>query len=183
MNKFLVVGLGNPGEKYNFTRHNAGFMFIDKINSENFSQFEKSLVSTKNVFNVQITFMKPMTYMNLSGEAVLCYINYYKVPIENILVVFDDISLPIGKMRIRAKGSCGGHNGMRSVIDCLQTDKIKRIKVGVGDTPPNWDLDDWVMSKFTPEEVNELDKVFENCIKSTKLIVQNDILSAMNLFN
>lgn len=183
MERFLVVGLGNPGKEYENTRHNAGFMCIDRFDTGEFSHEYNSLLCTKDCFGKRVTFMKPQTYMNSSGISVSEFVNFYHLPIENIVVIFDDISLPVGKIRIRAKGSCGGHNGIRNIIEMLRTDKIKRIKIGVGENPENWDLDDWVLSKFSSDELEKLDIAFENAKKSVELIIQNKILESMNLFN
>ena len=183
MEKFLVVGLGNPGDKFIKTRHNAGFMCLEKINLDIPKKFGINIMYEKNFENKKIYFLKPMTYMNSSGEAVLEFINFYKIKIENILIIFDDISLPVGRIRIRLKGSHGGHNGMRNIIEMLKTEKIKRIKIGVGNKPDNWDLDDWVLSKFSDEEMPELEKAIKNSIESIKLIIENKELEAMNLFN
>lgn len=183
MNRFLVVGLGNPGKEYENTRHNAGFMFLDTLNLGDFSTFEHSVIITKNLFDMQVTFMKPMTYMNLSGIAVSEFINFYKVSIDNMLVIYDDIYLPVGKLRIKSKGSCGGHNGMRNIIDLVKTPSIKRLKIGVGNKPSDWDLDDWVVSKFSDDELSSLKTPFENSAKALDLILQGEILKSMNLFN
>lgn len=158
-------------------------MCLDKINLKNPQKFGINIFYEKNIENQKIYFLKPMTYMNSSGEIISEFINFYKIKIENILIIFDDISLPVGKIRIRLKGSHGGHNGMRNIIEMLQTDKIKRIKIGVGNKPDDWDLDDWVLSKFQDEEMQELEKAIINSIESTKLILENKILQAMNLFN
>lgn len=183
MERFLVVGLGNPGKGYENTRHNAGFMCIDRFDTGEFSHKYNSLLFTKDCFGKRVTFMKPQTYMNSSGISVSEFVNFYHLPIENIVVIFDDISLPVGKIRIRAKGSCGGHNGIRNIIEMLGTDKIKRIKIGVGENPEDWDLDDWVLSKFCSDDQKKLDIAFENAKKSIELIIQNKILESMNLFN
>lgn len=184
MNRFLVVGLGNPGIEYENTRHNAGFMFLDHLNLGEFSSFgNNSVINNKLLFDMKVTFMKPMTYMNLSGVAVSEFVNFYKIPTENILVIFDDICLPVGKIRIKSKGSCGGHNGIRNIIDLLKTPNIKRVKIGVGDKPENWDLSDWVVSKFSDDEISNLKVSFENSEKAMNLILQGNILQSMNLFN
>lgn len=183
MEKFLVVGLGNPGEQYQKTRHNAGFMCLEAMNLGIPQKFGINIFYEKNFEDKKIYFLKPMTYMNLSGTAVLDFMNFYKITTEHILIIFDDISLPVGKIRIRLKGSCGGHNGMRNIIENLKTEKINRIKIGVGNKPENWDLDDWVLSKFCEEEMPELNKAIENSIESAKLIIKNKALEAMNLFN
>ena len=183
MEKFLVVGLGNPGEQYKKTRHNAGFMCLETMNLGVSQKFGINIFYEKNFEDKKIYFLKPMAYMNLSGTAVLDFMNFYKITTEHILIIFDDISLPVGKIRIRLKGSCGGHNGMRNIIENLKTEKINRIKIGVGNKPENWDLDDWVLSKFCEEEMLELNKAIENSIESAKLIIKNKALEAMNLFN
>lgn len=183
MEKFLVVGLGNPGREYENTRHNAGFMCVDRFDTGRFSHEYNSLLSTKDYFGKRVTFMKPQTYMNSSGISVSEFVNFYHLTIENVVVIFDDIFLPVGKIRIRAKGSCGGHNGIRNIIEMLGTDKIKRIKIGVGKNPENWDLDDWVLSKFSSDDLKKLDIAFENAKKSVELVIQNKILESMNLFN
>ena len=168
MDKYLVVGLGNPDNKLDNTRHNAGFMCLDLLGIKNFNAFGKSMISNQKIFGKSATFMKPLTYMNLSGEAVLEFVNFYKVPISNILVILDDIYLPEGKTRYRSKGSCGGHNGMRNIIDCLGTDQIKRLKIGVGNKPDGWDLDDWVLSKFS---ISSPCEILEACKQSIKKLL------------
>ena len=183
MEKFLVVGLGNPGEQYKQTRHNAGFMCLERMHLETSQKFGINIFYEKILENKKIYFLKPMTYMNSSGIAVLEFMNFYKITVENILIIFDDISLPLGKIRVRLKGSCGGHNGMRNIIENLKTEKIKRIKIGVGNKPDNLDLDDWVLSKFCAEEMKNLEEALKNSIESLKLIIKNKALEAMNLFN
>lgn len=165
MDRYLVVGLGNPGKEFDNTRHNVGFMCLDLLNIEEFSKFGKSIISNNKIYGKNITFMKPMTYMNLSGEAVLEFVNFYKIPIDNILVILDDIYLPEGKTRYRAKGSCGGHNGMRNIIDLFGTEQIKRLKIGVGNKPEGWDLDNWVLSKFDTPLSSEIMKACNQAIK------------------
>ena len=128
--------------------------------------------------------MKPETYMNNSGQAVVEAMNFYKIPPENVIVIFDDISLDVGKMRIRSKGSDGGQRGMRSIIYLSGSDKFPRIKVGIGAKPnPDWDLADWVLSKFTPDEMKKLDEIFDNAEKAIELIIDGKTDRAMNLFN
>lgn len=183
MEKFLVVGLGNPGRDYDNTRHNAGFMCINKMGLENPRKFGINIFHEKVLEDKKVYFLKPMTYMNLSGQAVTEFINFYEIPKKNILIIFDDISIPIGKIRIRLKGSCGGHNGMRNIIELLKTDEIKRIKIGVGNKPDDWDLDDWVLSKFSDEEIEKLEKAINNAMEALTLILANKPLEAMNKFN
>ena len=156
--EYLIVGLGNPGEQYAYTRHNAGFMVIDAMAERletDVKRFKfKSLCSDVTISGKHCILMKPETYMNNSGQAVVEAMNFYKIPPENVIVIFDDISLDVGKMRIRSKGSDGGQRGMRSIIYLSGSDKFPRIKVGIGAKPnPDWDLADWVLSKFTPDEI------------------------------
>ncbi len=172
MNRFLVVGLGNYGREYDNTRHNIGFMFLDSLEIADFKEKDNYLCSDNQVGDLTISFIKPLTFMNLSGEAVLEFVRYYKIPIDNVCIVFDDIYLPLGKVRFRQKGQSGGHNGVKNIIKLLGTEKIKRIKVGVGDKPEGWDLDDWVLSKFTEEEL----KILKNSFIEVANILKNNIL-------
>ena len=161
MENFLIVGLGNPGKEYENTRHNIGFMFLDFIGISDYKTEINYIYSKSKLDDKIITFMKPLTYMNLSGEAIFNFVNYYKMPIQNMIVIYDDIYIPFGKTRFRMKGSSGGHNGIKNIIKMLGTDEFKRIKIGVGNKPNNWDLDDWVVSKFSDSELNDLKKSFE----------------------
>ena len=186
--EYLIVGLGNPGEQYAYTRHNAGFMVIDAMAERletDVKRFKfKSLCSDVTISGKHCILMKPETYMNNSGQAVVEAMNFYKIPPENVIVIFDDISLDVGKMRIRSKGSDGGQRGMRSIIYLSGSDKFPRIKVGIGAKPnPDWDLADWVLSKFTPDEMKKLDKIFDNAEKAIELIIDGKTDRAMNLFN
>lgn len=151
--KYLVVGLGNPGKKYANTRHNVGFMAIDYIakmaNAKPFKLKFKSQIAEVTIENKQVLLLKPETFMNLSGTAVLECMNFYKIPISNIIIIFDDVSLDIGKVRYRTKGSSGGQNGIKHIIAMLATEEIARIKIGVGDKPhKDYNLADWVLSDF-----------------------------------
>ena len=186
--EYLIVGLGNPGEQYAYTRHNAGFMVIDAMAERletDVKRFKfKSLCSDVTISGKHCILMKPETYMNNSGQAVVEAMNFYKIPPENVIVIFDDISLDVGKMRIRSKGSDGGQRGMRSIIYLSGSDKFPRIKVGIGAKPnPDWDLADWVLSKFTPDEMKKLDEIFDNAEKAIELIIDGKTDRAMNLFN
>lgn len=160
MNRFLVVGLGNYGKEYVNTRHNIGFMFLDSLVISDFRERNNYLYSDNREGEAVITFIKPLTFMNLSGEAVSEFVNYYKVSIANVCIVFDDIYLPLGKVRFRQKGGSGGHNGVKNIIDFLGTEDIKRIKIGVGGKPEGWDLDDWVLSRFSEDELETLKTSF-----------------------
>ncbi len=186
--EYLVVGLGNPDKKYENTRHNAGWLALDYIaekHSCNVNKIKyKSFVGECTIGGKKVMLMKPTTYMNNSGQAVVEAMNFYKIPPENVIVILDDISLDVGKMRIRSKGSDGGQKGMRSIIYLSGSDKFPRIKIGIGAKPnPQWDLADWVLSKFTKDEAKLLEKMFENASDAVELITSEKIDRAMNLFN
>lgn len=186
--EFIIVGLGNPGKKYELTRHNAGFLFADLLAdkcSEKISKIQfKSVTANITLGGHRCLLMKPQTFMNNSGEAVKQAAAFYKIPPENIIVVFDDISLPCGKMRIRRKGSDGGHNGIKSIIYLLNSDKFPRVKLGVGEKPhPDYDLADWVLSSFRKPELDELRVAAENACKAVEMMVQGNIDGAMSSFN
>ncbi len=186
--EFIIVGLGNPGKKYELTRHNAGFLFADLLadkNNEKISKIQfKSVTANITLGGHRCLLMKPQTFMNNSGEAVKQAAAFYKIPPENIIVVFDDISLPCGKMRIRRKGSDGGHNGIKSIIYLLNSDKFPRIKLGVGEKPhPEYDLADWVLSSFRKPELDSLREAAENACKAVEMMVQGNIDGAMSNFN
>lgn len=186
--EYLVVGLGNPDKKYENTRHNAGWMALDyiadryncKINKVKY----KSFVGTCTIGGAKAMLMKPTTYMNNSGQAVVEAMSFYKIPPENVIVIFDDISLDVGKMRIRSKGSDGGQRGMRSIIQLSGSQSFPRIKIGIGEKPnPDWDLADWVLSRFTNDEMKKLDEMFDNASKAVELIIDGKTDRAMNLYN
>ena len=186
--EFIIVGLGNPGKKYELTRHNAGFLFADLLadkQSEKISKIQfKSVTANITLGGHRCLLMKPQTFMNNSGEAVKQAAAFYKIPPENIIVVFDDISLPCGKMRIRRKGSDGGHNGIKSIIYLLNSDKFPRVKLGVGEKPhPDYDLADWVLSSFKKNELDALRDAAENACKAVEMMVQGNIDGAMSSFN
>lgn len=186
--EYLVVGLGNPDRKYENTRHNTGWMALDYIAEKLDCRVNKikykSLIGTCEIGGAKVMLMKPTTYMNNSGQAVVEAMNFYKIPAENVIVIFDDISLDVGKMRIRSKGSDGGQKGMRSIINLSGSQAFPRIKIGIGAKPnPDWDLADWVLSKFTDKEMKDLEKMFENAHKAVELIIDGKMDRAMNLFN
>ncbi len=186
--EYLIVGLGNPDRKYENTRHNCGWLAIDyiaeklgiKVNKIKY----KSFVGEAAIGGKKALLMKPTTYMNNSGQAVVEAMNFYKIPPENVVVIFDDVSLDVGKMRIRQKGSDGGQKGMRSIIYLSGSDAFPRIKIGIGAKPnPDWDLADWVLSRFTDDERKTLDKMFENAYEAVGLIIDGKTDRAMNRFN
>lgn len=186
--EFLIAGLGNPGEKYEYTRHNAGFLTLDRLCvEENFKINKikfKSLLGEVNLGSHRCLVIKPQTFMNNSGEAVREVCDFYKIPPENVIVIFDDISLPCGKLRIRRKGSDGGHNGIKSIIYHLKSDAFPRVKVGVGAKPhPDYDLADWVLSTFKKDETEELKSAVSDACEALRLIVDGKTDEAMNRFN
>ena len=185
---FLVVGLGNPEKKYEQTRHNTGFIAVDYIAEKrnvNINRIKfKSVVGEGNINGHKVLFMKPSTYMNNSGQAVVEAMNFYKLKPEQVVVIFDDISLDVGKMRIRSKGSDGGQKGMRSIIYLSGSDMFPRIKIGIGAKPnPNWELANWVLSKFTDSEMKEIEKMADNANTAIEHIIDGNISKAMNLYN
>ena len=185
---WLIVFLGNPGLKYEGTRHNAGFMAADAMAKEknisiNRARF-KALTATVDIGGESVMLMKPQTFMNLSGEAVIQAVRFYKIPPEKIIVVFDDISLPCGKLRIRRKGTDGGHNGIKSIIYHLNSDQFPRIKIGVGAKPnPEYDLADWVLSKFGKDDTEQLKAAITKATEVLPFILDGEIDKAMNKAN
>lgn len=185
---YIIAGLGNPGLEYAETRHNTGFMALDKIAKQNDISVKtmkfRSDCSDGMIGGTRCFLMKPATYMNNSGEAIAAAAEFYKIPSERIIVLYDDISLPPGKLRIRRKGSAGGHNGIKSIIQLLGTDEFPRVKIGVGAKPnPKYDLADWVLGKFTEDQKNALEPALENSVKAVELLVQGKIEQAMNEFS
>lgn len=186
--EFLIVGLGNPGGKYEITRHNAGFLcadlFAESMNTEIKRLKYHALTAEVNIDGHRCLLMKPQTFMNNSGEAVAEAAKFYKIPLEKIIVVFDDISLPIGKLRVRRKGSAGGHNGIKSIISHLGSENFPRVKIGVGAKPhPDYDLGDWVLTSFKKEDFPALKEAMVNACEAVKLIVNGNTDKAMNLYN
>lgn len=186
--EYMIVGLGNPGKQYELTRHNAGFLFADLLADKNSTKINKiqfkAVTGIITLGNTKCLLMKPQTFMNNSGEAVREAAEFYKIPPERILVVFDDISLPCGKLRIRRKGSDGGHNGIKSIIYHLNSDAFPRIKLGIGEKPhPDYDLADWVLSTFKKDELALLHDAAENACSAAELIVSGNIEKAMSDFS
>lgn len=185
---WLVVGLGNPGLQYENTRHNAGFMAVDLLMKNQNSDFSKhkmdAVFGECKIGQNRVLVAKPQTYMNNSGTAVSQIARFYKIPLDRIIVICDDINLDIGKIRIRRKGSDGGQKGMRDIIQLLGSDEITRIKVGVGKKPhPEYDLVDWVLSKFPKETEKDLELALEKAAKSVVEIANRGIDSAMNKYS
>ncbi len=186
--EYIIVGLGNPGREYENTRHNCGFIVLDyiaeklgcKLNKIKF----KSTVAECEIGSHRCLLMKPSTYMNLSGQAVTQAMQFYKIPPENVIVIFDDISLDVGKMRIRRKGSDGGQKGMQNIIYLSGSQDFPRIKIGIGKKPhPDYDLKKWVLSKFSQSEQKLIVPLLDNALDAIEHMVNDDIDKAMNLYN
>ncbi|MCQ2426526.1 MAG: aminoacyl-tRNA hydrolase [Lachnospiraceae bacterium] len=183
----LVVGLGNPGAEYANSRHNAGFRAIDLVADANHVRIDRAkfhaLVGDGTVAGKHVLLMKPQTYMNSSGIAVKEAMDFYKIPSENVIVLFDDISLVPGKMRIRRSGSAGGHNGVKSLIEYMGTNVFPRVKLGVGAKPEGWDLADWVLAALPPEDRKALDAVSASAPEAVALLLEGKTDEAMRKFN
>lgn len=184
---YIIVGLGNPGKEYENTRHNCGFMVIDRLadelNIKINKQKHKALIGEGKVDDKRVLLAKPQTYMNLSGESILEIMKFYKEDMENLIVIFDDIDIPLGKIRIKETGSAGTHNGAKSVVSLLKTEEFKRIKIGVG-SPNEIGLVDFVLGKFSKEEVSTIEKSIQNASDALKMIIQEERLTgAMNKYN
>lgn len=183
----IVVGLGNPGSEYTFTRHNAGFLAIDYICLKHGGECQrakfKALTGEWRVGDKRVLLMKPQTFMNLSGEAIIEAVNFYKIPPENVIILSDDVTLDIGRMRIRKSGSAGGHNGLKSIISHLGTDKFPRIKLGVGQKPQEYDMVDWVLGRIPKNEEQVFQKILECVPRALELMINNKFDEAMCEFN
>ncbi len=185
---YIIAGLGNPGKKYEGTRHNTGYGVLDilsqkydiPLTSEKF----RGLFGKGSIEGHQVLLVKPLTFMNLSGECLRPLTDYFKVePKEGLLVISDDIDLPVGKIRIRTKGSAGGHNGLKNIVTLLGTDDFTRIKIGVGAKPPEWDLVDWVLGRFHEDDIPIMAEASETAAKAVSCILTEGAERAMNLYN
>ncbi len=185
---WLIVGLGNPDKIYEKNRHNVGFRVLDLLSSELGVKIDRAKFRGKFVQiswrGQKIVLLKPMTFMNNSGLSVMDAVNYFKLPPERVIVIFDDISLDVGRLRVRADGSAGGHNGIKSIIGAINSQSFPRVKVGVGAKPhPDYELADWVLSNFTKQEELLLKPAMEHAAEAALEIVQNGVPSAANRFN
>lgn len=185
---WIIAGLGNPEPKYEITRHNAGFLAIDRIADNANVSIKKmkfhALIGEAELGGERCLLLKPLTYMNKSGEAIAEAMRYYQIPPERVLILFDDISIDPGKLRIRQKGSAGGHNGIKSIIEMTKSSDFPRIKIGVGKKPhPDYDLADWVLSKFKKDELPLMDEAFTNAADAAAMIVSGSVDRAMNRYN
>ena len=184
----IIVGLGNPGKKYEGTRHNAGFAALDHVAEKWGVRVTKAkfdaLTGTGTAAGVKVLLMKPQTFMNLSGDAVRKAADFYKVPPDHVLVVLDDTALAVGKLRVRRGGSAGGHNGLKSIIQHLGTDQFPRLRVGVGEKPhPDYDLADWVLGRFTGEDKKAIDAAVKRAADGVECILKDGLEQGMNRFN
>jgi PTH1 family peptidyl-tRNA hydrolase len=183
----IIAGLGNPGSRFAGTRHNVGFSVIDEmaetynipLNNKGF----KAVYGTGRIGGERVILAMPQTFMNLSGESVRALMNFYKCTPEDLIVIYDDIYLDVGKLRIRAKGSAGGHNGMKNIIQNIGSENFVRVRVGVGEKPPKMDLADYVLSRFLNEELQDIRQGCTNACEAVGLIIEDDISTAMNRFN
>lgn len=181
----LIVGLGNPGKKYEHTRHNMGFDVLDlladlakiDVDKESF----KGLIGRGKIFDQDVFLLKPQTFMNLSGESVRAVIDYFKIDIDDVLIIYDEMALPVGKIRLRNSGSSGGHKGMQNIIEHLGTENIKRIRIGIGE--PTYDVIDYVLSKPLKDELPLIDESIKEAVEAIKVYLKNNFDIAMSRFN
>lgn len=185
---FIIAGLGNPTKEYEGTRHNVGFDVIDRL-SEKYNiavdtKKHRAFIGKGMIAGQKVILAKPQTYMNLSGESIRSLLDYYKVDEEHeLLVIYDDVSLGVGQLRIRAKGSAGGHNGIKNIIAHLGGQVFPRIRIGVGEKPPKYDLADYVLGHFSKAEKILMDEGYDNAVRAVEMIVSGDIEGAMNEYN
>lgn len=185
---WIIAGLGNPGLTYENTRHNTGFMAIETLAERHDGDFKKMQFQADcgdvMIGQTRCLLMKPATFMNRSGDAIGKAADFYKISAAHVLVLYDDIALPPGKIRVRPKGSAGGHNGMKSIIAQLGTEEFPRVRIGIGAKPdPRYDLADWVLSKYTEEDLQTLRPALEHAAEAAEYIVQGDLNRAMNQYN
>lgn len=184
---YLIAGLGNPGNQYHNTRHNIGFRVVDalakRVGADIDTGKHKGLIGKGMIGSEKIIFVKPLTYMNLSGECIRAVADFYKIPPENIIIIYDDISLDVGKLRIRKKGSAGGHNGIKSIIAHLGSENFPRLKFGVGDKPNGMDLADYVLGRFSGGDESAVQEALDRACDAVECMVTEGFDSAMNKFN
>ena len=185
---FIIAGLGNPDEKYQGTRHNVGFDVVDRL-AEKYqiavdTKKHRALIGKGVIEGQKVLLVKPQTYMTLSGEAVHEAVQFYKIPADHVLVIYDDVSLPVGKLRVRPTGSAGGHNGIKNIIAHLGTDVFPRVKVGVGaPSHPDYDMVDWVIGSFSAQEKKIVDEALDRALDAAECIISRGVTEAQNRFN
>ncbi len=184
---YVITGLGNPGTQYAYTRHNVGFIAMDFLADRWGIKLKKirhkAVLGEGSVAGEKVVLAKPQTFMNNSGESVRELLSYYKVPSDRLVVIYDDVSLAPGRLRIRTKGSAGGHNGIKSILYQIQTDVFPRIKLGVGEKPPHYDLADWVLGRFTDEDIAAIGPRVEELPDLLTLLMREGPAAAMNRYN
>lgn len=185
---YIIAGLGNPGREYSGTRHNCGFMVLDRLSSAygiDISEKKHKGLEGKGIIDGnKVILIKPQTYMNLSGESILSAVEYYKSdPESELIVIYDDISLDPGSIRVRKNGSAGGHNGMKNIIALLGTDNFTRVRVGIGAKPPRMDLADYVLGHFDSEDLAKVKEAVDTAVQAVSVILENGTEEAMNRFN
>jgi PTH1 family peptidyl-tRNA hydrolase len=185
-----VVGLGNPGLKYEFTRHNIGFRIVDSLARDMGTEFKKvksyySLISRGTINNYKAMLVKPQTFMNLSGRAVSKIISYYKIPLQDLLIVYDDLNLELGQVRIRKKGSAGGHKGIESIVQYLHSEEIPRLRIGIGNPSANFNFDcvSYVLSNFNNDEKDKIKGVIQLSTEAIKTVIEDGFEKAMRKYN
>lgn len=186
-NLFIVVGLGNPGSRYEKTRHNVGFEAVDLLAEKSGISItklkHKALLGEGHIEGERVLLVKPQTFMNLSGESVLSLVEWFKVPLEKLIVIYDDIDLQPGKVRVRPKGSSGTHNGMRSILYNIQSEDFTRIRIGIGKPPEGWELADYVLGRIGQEEKVLLEQSIRSAAEAVPVIIKSGVETAMNNFN
>jgi PTH1 family peptidyl-tRNA hydrolase len=185
---WLIIGLGNPGEEYAATRHNIGFQCVNHLAKQHGLDFRskraKARIAEGNIAGQRVVLARPFTYMNLSGQAVVGLRNWYKIdPARELLIIYDDLDLPFGKLRLRQRGGPGTHNGMKSIIGLLGSQDFPRLRVGIGSPPPQWDTKGYVLGRFTSEEQDALPDLYERVATATETILRDGFTAAMNEFN
>ena len=185
---YLVAGLGNPGNNYEMTRHNIGFHVIDYIADELGIKVKKlkykALYGEGTINGSKVLFVKPQTFMNNSGESIVEFVNFFKIPVENVIIISDDVSLDAGRLRVRGKGSAGGHNGLKSIIYHLNSDQFPRVRVGIGSPQhEDYDLADYVLGRFSKDEIPVFEETIKKAYKAVCEIITNGYESAMNKYN
>ncbi len=184
---WLIVGLGNPGARYEKTRHNLGFMLIDRLAREFQTQIKReecrSLIGRAEIENQKAELVKPQTFMNLSGEAISCFLKKETRNAKKLIVVSDDLALPLGTIRLRAKGSAGGHNGLKSIIQCLRTEEFIRLRIGIQPEHPLRDTKDFVLENFSKTDLETVEKVLEQSAKAIRAVLSDGIEKAMAIWN